>query len=462
MALTKAEIEAVLEAKRKAEEAVERTRHLIEPETVRILREQHERMRDLVDPPALKALREHEEQMRHLIDPPAGRAFIQQQARMKNLVDPAMLALADQRNAFAAAFDSPAIREIIEQNETISRKMQDMVALIPKFEPIIPLELAKETLSRSMFGGEFVETMRRISAKHGISKSFGASVIEALGHIKDIEPYPDVGMLTDTFRDYDVSKYYRNFKYIEEMSRAAQSVLGTVQFDSLGDLIGVVDPAELQFGTIRLNKSYARLAVSAAAAPGSIIEAPFMAKVPALAVYSQARVMRSITTHSADEPVIAIWGEVQVETTEIIETTLPLVSPALLTSWKGGLATARRRGEDWVRQASASLRYVLITTLDTLAPKDTVIADGVDSKHLSRKGELMRTGQVHWLCRSLRNKTYRKMVLSDLESAIDIIDTMSEAVHREDYPEIEEAFGTMSVRAAVALRHLLEIFKTRN
>ena len=75
MALTKAEIEAVLEAKRKAEEAVERTRHLIEPETVRILREQHERMRDLVDPPALKALREHEEQMRHLINRrPAGRS----------------------------------------------------------------------------------------------------------------------------------------------------------------------------------------------------------------------------------------------------------------------------------------------------------------------------------------------------------------------------------------------------
>ena len=265
---------------------------------------------------------------------------------MKNLVDPAMLALADQRNAFAAAFDSPAIREIIEQNETMSRKMQDMVALIPKFEPIIPLELAKETLSRSMFGGEFVETMRRISAKHGISKS-----IRRVGH-RSARPHqghravPDVGMLTDTFRDYDVSKYYRNFKYIEEMSRAAQSVLGTVQFDSLGDLIGVVNPAELQFGTIRLNKSYARLAVSAAAARGSIIEAPFMAKVPALAVYSQARVMRSITTHSADEPVIAIWGEVQVETTEIIETTLPLVSPALLTSWKGGLATARRRGED--------------------------------------------------------------------------------------------------------------------
>ena len=67
-----------------------------------------------------------------------------------------MVALSDQRNAVAAAFDSPVMREIVEQNESINRKMQEMVALIPKFESIIPLELANEALSHSIFGSEFV------------------------------------------------------------------------------------------------------------------------------------------------------------------------------------------------------------------------------------------------------------------------------------------------------------------
>ncbi|MCX6543490.1 MAG: hypothetical protein NTV05_03650 [Acidobacteria bacterium] len=172
--------------------------------------------------------------------------------------------------------------------------------------------------------------------------------------------------------------------------------------------------------------------------------------------------MRSITTHGPDEPIIEIWGEVQAETTETIEAILPLVNPALLTSWRGGLATVHRRGEDWVRQASASLRYVLVTTLDTIAPKAKVLADGVDRKYLSGKGEPTRSAQVHWLCRSLKNKTYREMMVSELESAIEAIDTMSEAVHRDDYPEIEQAFDRICVRASVALRDLLEIFKIRN
>jgi len=270
-----------------------------------------------------------------------------------------------------------------------------------------------------------------------------------------------VARLVDILKPVDLTGFYSSFKGIEEIARAAQAVTSTVRLESLGDLIGVVDPTKLQLAALRLNASYADFAESAAGAPGTIIEAPFMAKVPALAVYSHARAMRSITTHRGDEPVVGIWSVVQEETTEVIETTLPRVSPTLLTSWKGGLATVRRRGDDWVRQASASLRHVLITTLDTVAPKDKVLADGVDKKHLSSKGEPTRTAQVHWICRALKNKAYREMMVSELESAIETIDAFSEAVHREQHAEIEEAFDRMCVRAAVALRDLLEIFRAR-
>lgn len=39
---------------------------------------------------------------------------------------------------------------------------------------------------------------------------------------------------------------------------------------------------------------------------------------------------------------------------------------------------------------------------------------------------------------------------------------MSEAVHRAEYREIEKAFGPMAVRAAVTLRHILELHFQRN
>lgn len=69
------------------------------------------------------------------------------------------------------------------------------------------------------------------------------------------------------------------------------------------------------------------------------------------------------------------------------------------------------------------------------------------TRSLSSKGEPTRAAQVRWLCRSLKNKDYRDTTISELDSAIDTIDAMNTAVHRERYPEIEEAFDRMSLSA---------------
>ena len=42
-----------------------------------------------------------------------------------------------------------------------------------------------------------------------------------------------------------------------------------------------------------------------------------------------------------------------------------------------------------------------------------------------------------------------------------IVTAMNEAVHEDDYEELEDAFRTMAVRAAVALCNLLKLWKTR-
>jgi hypothetical protein len=415
MGLTDDEIQNVLRTKREMERRLAETQHLIDPETVRMVREQQELARQIIEP--------------------------------------AVFAVARERAALIDAVGAPQVAAVLEERSGMNRVMQQIAESV---------SVANVALSRSVFATEFVEGIQRIAAEHqAAAVKLDAAVMEVAKRFQPMRLDIEVGRLVEMFKPIDLTRFAENFRYVEEITRAAELVLGSVRLESLGDLIGVTDPAGLQLGTVRLNTSYARLTKSAASAPKSTIEAPFMAQVPALAVYSQARFMRSITTHDADEPVIEIWSGVQVETTAVIETTLPLVNPALLTSWKGGLATARRRGDDWVRQAASSLRYVLITTLDTLAPKASVLADRPDRKHLSDKGAPNRTAQVHWLCRSFKNKTYRRMVISDLESALDIIDTMNEAVHREDYQEIEDAFDRMCVRAEIALRHVLEIYRIR-
>lgn len=432
---------------------------LPEDEVERILKlrsaaeEQYTTMAQCVELPSERMLREFAERVRNVVDPPELKTFIEQQERIQNLVGSAALKLVDERSAIelavASSFSYPLLGAA-----NVSSMMESIAE---------SLGAATAAISHSVFSTGFLEGIRKITVEREAEQArIGSSLLQIAEQFRSVSLTLDVAKFAELFKPVELTGFYESFKHIEEISRAAQSAMTGVRLDSLGDLIGVVNPVELQLGASRLNESYATYAASIAAAPDGVIDAPFMAQVPALAVYSHARVMRSITTHSEDEPVIEIWGDVQMETTGIIETILPRVRPALLTSWRGGLATTRRRGDDWVRQASSSLRYVLIETLDAIAPKDRVLADGVDKKHLSEKGQPTRAGQVHWLCRSLKNKTYREMMVSELESAIEIIDTMNTAVHREDHPEIEEAFDRMCVRAEIALRDLLEIFKTRN
>ena len=104
-------------------------------------------------------------------------------------------------------------------------------------------------------------------------------------------------------------------------------------------------------------------------------------------------------------------------------------------------------------------RFILVEVLDTVAPVDALT--DIPRQYV-RDGRLGRPAQVYWLCVPLQNRTYRRVARADLESAISIVDAMSEAIHRHDYVEIEDAFDTMVVRAAIALCNLLKLWKARN
>jgi hypothetical protein len=181
-------------------------------------------------------------------------------------------------------------------------------------------------------------------------------------------------------------------------------------------------------------------------------------------VFAQARFVRTVTTHEeSDEESAAdeIWAEVQTQTLGYIEAVLPELNPKLMKSWEGAWGAARRRGPDWARQAASSMRFLLIEALEAVAPVEEVRKSNLPERYV-RNGQILRLGQIHWLCEPVKNRTYGKVVRADLDSAMTIIEAMNEAVHRDDYEEIEDAFRTMAIRAAVALSNLLKLWKARN
>ena len=221
----------------------------------------------------------------------------------------------------------------------------------------------------------------------------------------------------------------------------------------------------LEYETGRLNRACAGFAASIASRPQWLSTEPdILLAAPGDVVFSQSKFVRVVTTHNdieiqEESAVDELWNDVKDRTIGYIDAVLPELSPELMKSWQGVWHAARRRGPDWARQAGASLRFILVEVLDTVAPVNALTDIPRQYVH---KGKLGRPAQVYWLCVPLQNRTYRRVARADLESAISIIDAMSEAVHRDGYVEIEDAFDTMVIRAAVALCHLLKLWKVRH
>ena len=268
------------------------------------------------------------------------------------------------------------------------------------------------------------------------------------------------------FKSCEMPDYARGLRQLTAMSHESEKLLQTLSAQhGFADLLGVHDVTRslVKYETRQLNRAYAGFAASIASRPEWLSTGPdFLLAAPADAVFSQSRFVRVVTTHDDIEEESAldeIWGGVRDRTLGYIDAVLPELSPELMKAWRGVWDAVHRRGPDWARQAGASLRFILVGVLDAVAPVDALT--DIPRQYV-RDGKLGRPAQVYWLCVPLQNRTYRRVARADLESAISIIDAMSEAVHRHDYVEIEDAFDTMVVRAAIALCNLLKLWKARN
>lgn len=403
--------------------------HLVKEQTA--MQGAADRIRDIVDPPAMRKMREMHEQLMAIADPPYMRqvremfdstqvkTLADMFAGMKPLVDPALF------------------------GGSISQKLFDDWKLIG-----VPVD---------HFAG-LKALMPAESLSAAIAKSFAAdaATINALTRTADV------------FKAFQVPDYAKEFHALAGMSIETEKMMATLDVGrGFADLLAVHDVTRsmVEYETGRLNRAYAGFGESILNRPDWLASAPdFVRTMPGEIVFAQARFVRTVTTHEEVEDESAvdeIWADVQTHTLGYIEAVLPELNPKLMKSWEGAWGAARRRGPDWARQAASSLRFLLIEALETVAPMDEVKKSNLPKQYI-KNGQILRLGQIHWLCEPLQNRTYVKVVRADLDSAMTIIEAMNEAVHREDYEEIEDAFRTMAVRSALALCNLLKLWKTRH
>ena len=259
--------------------------------------------------------------------------------------------------------------------------------------------------------------------------------------------------------------------HIETMAscfEATRFTLPTIDFDRIGNLIAAADAQSNLVASLtdRLVFRHADL-IESLGQPESLLASlpPAIADLPTLDLFVHTTAVRSITPHEPledeDEQCAApLRVTIVTETALYLEQILPDLKPAFLMQYRGMKARATDRGPDGWTQGSASMRKLLKGVLHTAAPNESVLPWATkNNKPLDKHGHPTRGTKIEWLCQFIPNDAYRAYVRTELNSALALIELVNTAQHVDEFPEFEDQYDWIMLRAEIAIRHILALWK---
>jgi len=141
-----------------------------------------------------------------------------------------------------------------------------------------------------------------------------------------------------------------------------------------------------------------------------------------------------------------------------LELMLATVDPAFADQFRALRLRSEERGPDWLTQATASARKLLLGLLHTAAPDERVLPWVHDRRgQLDQNGRPTRRTKIDWLCRSIQDRAYRKFVKIELNSALEVLELCNRAVHVNEFPDFEESFTSVITRVEFAILHIVRL-----
>ena len=225
---------------------------------------------------------------------------------------------------------------------------------------------------------------------------------------------------------------------------------------SLGAVSAVLDQHRARIGAIHqlvdLDTEGAYLRAAPEGRGVSTVIRPFVSTEPVPIELSHDN------SENEDVPNLQRFGSVG-DIDAFLARTLGMLNPAFPRQFRGSMQRSQERGPDWWTQAAASDRKLFLGVLHAAAPNDLVMPWVTSPKRqLDEHGRPTRRTKIAWLCRSIPNDSYRKFLLTELDSALALIELFNTAVHVDEFPEFEATFSWTQLRLKFAIRHILEIW----
>jgi hypothetical protein len=191
--------------------------------------------------------------------------------------------------------------------------------------------------------------------------------------------------------------------------------------------VGVL--ADFVSGLDRVAKSFAIFS----AAPEAIAQSPaWLLGTPPLLTYTGLRAASAIVgldSELIEAETDAASEEELSELRDALAGRLLAVHSSLAEAYQGALAAMDRKGPDWVRHVSVSLRQLLTSLIDTLAPTAEMNFWKIRTAEDTAEGGWSRRAKLRFIFREGRTTGTERMVDNIIDSTLMLIYPTSDGVH---------------------------------
>jgi len=196
--------------------------------------------------------------------------------------------------------------------------------------------------------------------------------------------------------------------------------------------------------------------------PSTLAESTnWLRKAPAIQLYAATRGTGLLIGLPEDAlPYLDQVEEALKQDLDAVEIRLAQRGAAILSVYRGAVAAVHGRVEDYVRHATTSMRELLKTLLNDLAPEDRVRAWTQHPEHY-RDGqvskELLRKGRLHFLYRNVKNASYGRSVDDEVNLILQTFHVLNEGTHEMPARFTDLQMNWLLTRVRAHLLTILEI-----
>ena len=304
---------------------------------------------------------------------------------------------------------------------------------------------------------EFALSANRVFAK----LAFPPDLMQ-LEHPKDANEFRkkmQSGMPAKMAFDAKLLSLQSQLSRLYEISLCAERALALVDFDKIGCLVNTSEELTRRLNDVHSDfaEAYSNLFSSFVDSPH---EFPFVAStvrvLPPIEFYLNNRFIQSIstTTHESDED-RELRKDLDLELSDEVESELSKFDQGWLKMWRGARAAQLSTNHDSIRHFCISLRELLTNVIHQFAPDDA-IAEWSTQPDMYHEGKPTRRARLRYICRSVDQEPFDKLVDRDIDATISCIQVLQEGTHGD--PSLTPIhLDLLRMRVGSSLRFILKI-----